>query len=101
DENHFRLDKLLNRTEQDLQALNREKQELKKIIAENEKLNRQLTIDLNKEKHRQQIEILNQQKKITGERIEYLKDMERKIRQVILEWKKSEKKEEVVKQIQE
>src|SRR5438552_11031800 len=54
DEDHFRLDKLLNRTEQDLQILNKEKQELKKLITENEILKKQLSAELDKEKHRQQ-----------------------------------------------
>ena len=101
DENHFRLDKLLNRTEQDLQLLNKEKQELKKLMAENEKLRRQLSFDLDKEKHRQQIEVLKHQNKVTEERINYLKDTERKLRQIVLEWKKSENKNDVIKQIQE
>jgi DNA mismatch repair protein MutS2 len=101
DENHFRLDKLLNRTEQDLQMLNREKQELKKLIAENQMLNRQLSVDLDKEKHRQQVEVLKQQNKLTEERIAYLKDTERKLKQIVLDWRKSENKNEVIKQIQE
>ncbi len=101
DENHFRLDKLLNQTEQDLQILNKEKQELKKIMLENESLKKQLSVDLNKEKHRQQIEVLKHQNKVTEERINYLKDTERKLRQIVLEWKKSENKNDVIKQIQE
>jgi len=101
DENHFRLDKLLNRTEQDLQALQKEKSELKKILTENEQLKKQLSVQLNKEKHNQQIELLKHQNKITEERIAYLKDMERKLKQMITEWRKSENKNEVVKQIDE
>jgi DNA mismatch repair protein MutS2 len=101
DENHFRLDKLLNRTEQDLQSLQKEKQELNKLLAENEQLKKQLSTEINKEKHQQQVEILKHQNKITEERIAYLKDMERKLKQIVLEWKKSENKNEVVKQIQE
>src|SRR5437763_14561165 len=77
DENHFRLDKLLNRTEQDLQTLHKEKQELKKMLAENEQLKKQLSVQLDKEKHNQQIELLKHQNKLTEERIAYLKDMER------------------------
>src|SRR5678809_556125 len=38
DENHFRLDKLLNRTEQDLQTLGKEKVDLQKLLRANEKL---------------------------------------------------------------
>ena len=101
DENHFRLDKLLNRTEQDLQTLQKEKQELKKLVAENEQLKKQLSIQLDKEKHNQQIELLKHQNKITEERLAYLKDMERKLKQVVLEWKKTENKKDVIKQIQE
>ena len=36
---------------------------------------------MDKEKHQQQVEILKQQNKITEERIIYLKDMERKLKQ--------------------
>jgi DNA mismatch repair protein MutS2 len=101
DQDHFRLDKLLNRTEQDLQILQKEKQELRKLVAENEQLKKQLSTRLDKEKHNQQVEILKQQNKITEERIAYLKDMERKLKQIVLEWKKAEDKNEVVRQIQE
>ncbi|MEP6684967.1 MAG: DNA mismatch repair protein MutS [Parafilimonas sp.] len=101
DENHFRLDKLLNRTEQDLQVLQKERQELKSLLAENEHLKKQLSAELNKEKHNQQIEILKHQNKVTEERIAYLKDMERKLKQIVLEWRKTENKNEVIKQVQE
>jgi len=101
DENHFRLDNLLNRTEQDLQTLQREKQELKKLVVENEDLKKRLSTELNKEKHNQQVEILKHKNKITEERINYLKDLERKLKQILLEWKKTENKGEVIKQIQE
>ena len=101
DENHFRLDKLLNRTEQDLQLLNKEKQELKKLMQENETLKKQLSVDLDKEKHRQQIEVLKQKNKVTEDRIAYLKDTERKLRQIVLDWKKTENKNDVIKQLQE
>ncbi len=101
DENHFRLDKLLNRTEQDLQTLQKEKQELHKLVGENERLKKQLSTTLDKEKHNQQVEILKHKNKITEERINYLKDLERKLKQIVLEWRKTENKDEVVKQIQE
>lgn len=101
DEDHFRLDKLLNRTEQDLQLLNKEKNELKKVILENENLKKQLSVDLSKEKHRQQLEVLKHQNKFTEDRLLYLKDMERKLKQVVLEWKRSDNKNDVIKQVQE
>ena len=43
DEDHFRLDKLLNNTEQDLQRLDKEKKDLQRILKENEKLKRVCT----------------------------------------------------------
>jgi DNA mismatch repair protein MutS2 len=100
DEDHFKLDKLLNRTEQDLQHLDKEKLQLHKMLRENEKLKKEMELVLNKEKHRQQVELLKQQNQITEERLMYLKDMERKLKQVVLDYKKAENKSEVVKNLQ-
>lgn len=100
DEDHFRLDKLLNRTEQDLQQLDKEKKDLHKLLRENEKLKKEMEQVIHKEKHLQQIELLKHQNKITEDRIEYLKDMERKLRQIVLEWRKAEDKSLVMKQVQ-
>jgi len=55
---------------------------------------------LDKEKHQQQVEMLKQQNRITEERIAYLKDMERKLKQILIEWKKEEDKNKVIKQMQ-
>ena len=77
DEDHFRLDKLLNRTEQDLREMEKEK-ELHQLIKENEKLKKEMQLVMNKERHQQQVEILKHQNKISEERIAYLKDMEGK-----------------------
>jgi DNA mismatch repair protein MutS2 len=101
DDDHFKLDKLLNTTEQDLELLKKEKTELQKLVKENERLKKELEVSLNKEKHRQQIELLKHQNQVTEERLQYLKDTERKLKQIVLEWRKSEKKDEVVKQIQQ
>jgi DNA mismatch repair protein MutS2 len=97
DEDHFKLDRLLNRTEQDLQQLDVEKKDLHKLIRENEKLKKEMELVLNKERHRQQVETLKHQNQITEDRLAYLKDMERKLKQVALDWKKSDDKEQVVK----
>jgi DNA mismatch repair protein MutS2 len=99
DEDHFKLDRLLNRTEQDLQQLDIEKKDLHKLIRENEKLKKEMETVLNKERHQQQIETLKHQNQITEDRLAYLKDMERKLKQVALDWKKSENKEQVVKSL--
>ena len=101
DEDHFKLDKLLNRTEQDLQHLDKEKLQLHKMLRENEKLKKEMEQVLDKEKHRQQVELLKQQNQITEVRIVYLKDMERKLKQVVLDYKKAENKSEVVKNLQQ
>lgn len=100
DEDHFRLDKLLNRTEQDLQTLDKEKRELHRLLRENEKLKKEMEQVIDKERHRQQVELLKHQNKITEDRIAYLKDTERKLKQIILEWRKSDNKEEVMRQVQ-
>jgi DNA mismatch repair protein MutS2 len=97
DEDHFRLDKLLNRTEQDLRQVEQKQKELNQLLKENDRLKKEMEVMLNKEKHHQQVEILKQQNKITEDRITYLKDMERKLKQMVVEWKKTEDKNKVVK----
>ena len=100
EEDHFRLDKLLNRTEQDLQHIDKEKKELDRLLKENERLKKEMEVVMDKERHRQQVEILKQQNHITEERIANMKETERKLKQIVLEWRKAENKEEVIKQVQ-
>jgi DNA mismatch repair protein MutS2 len=88
------LDKLLNRTEQDLQAIEKEKKELQHLMKENERMRKEMDALMKKEKHTQQIELLKQQNKITEDRLAYLKDMERKLKQVVFDWKKAEAAED-------
>ena len=97
DEEHFRLDKLLNRTEQDLQILEKKQQELHRGIKENEHLKKEMEQLINKERHQQQVELLKHQNKITEDRLDYLKDMERKLKQISIEWRKEEDKKKVIK----
>ena len=103
DDDHFRLDKLLNRTEQDLQNIEKEKKELQQLVSENKRLKKEMEELINKERHHQQVELLKQQNKISEERIAYLKEMERKLRQIVFDWKKAEDQEdkkELIKQMQ-
>jgi DNA mismatch repair protein MutS2 len=103
DEDHFKLDKLLNRTEQDLRQVEQKQKELNGLLKENDRLKREMEVLMDKEKHRQQVELLKQQNRITEDRIIYLKDMERKLRQIVLDWRKaesSEDKRELMKQLQ-
>jgi DNA mismatch repair protein MutS2 len=100
DENHFSLDKLLNRTEQDLQDVHEERRKLEKLIKENEKLKKEMEQVTNQEKHRQQIELLKNQNVISGEKLLYLRDMERKLKSILIEWKKTDDKEAVINMMQ-
>ena len=99
DDDHFSLDKLLNRTEQDLQIINKDKIELQKLIKENERLKKEMQQVLDKEKHLQEIERLRHQNKISEEKLSYLKDMERRLKSMVIEWRKTEDKGKVVQMI--
>lgn len=104
DEGHFRLDKLLNRTEQDLQIVEKEKKELQQQLKENERMRKEMDALIKKEKHSQQVELLKQQTRVTEDRLAYLKDMERKLKQIVFDWKKAEtndNKSELIRQMKE
>jgi DNA mismatch repair protein MutS2 len=99
DTHHFELDKLLNRTEQDLQLVQQERKELHKKLKENDVLKDALQQMLDKEKHHQQISLLKEQNRVAEDKFAYNKDMERQLKQIALDWKKTEKKEEVMKNL--
>ena len=99
DSHHFELDKLLNSTEQDLQLIQKERRDLIKKLKEVDIVQAELNKTLNKEKHLQQITLLKEQNRVAEEKFTYLKEMERKLKQIALDWKKTEKKEEVVKNL--
>ena len=99
DSHHFELDKLLNSTEQDLQLIQKERRDLIKKLKEVDIVQSELNKTLNKEKHLQQITLLKEQNRVAEEKFTYLKEMERKLKQIALDWKKAEKKEEVVKNL--
>lgn len=99
DEEHFQLDKLLNRTEQDLQKIDKEKSELQKLLKENERLKKEMQQVMDKERHRQDVEKMKHQNKVTEDRIAYMKDMERRLKAMVIEWRKAEDKDAVVKMI--
>jgi DNA mismatch repair protein MutS2 len=100
DDDQFRLDKLLNRTEQDLRDLEKKEKELHQLVKENERLKKEMEQVMNKERHRQQVEVLKEQNRVSEERIAYLKDMERKLKQLLTEWRREEDKNKVIKQMQ-
>ncbi len=100
DEDQFRLDKLLNRTEQDLQQIEKKEKDLNQLVKENERLKKEMQLVMDKEKHRQQVELLKEQNKVAENKIGYLKDMERKLKQMLVEWRKEENKNKVIKQME-
>ena len=99
DEEHFRLDKLLNRTEQDLHNLEKKEKELHQLVQENEKLKKEMKHTMDREKHDQQVELLKYQNKVSEEKLTYLKEMERKLKQMVIDWRKEEDKSKVIKNI--
>jgi len=99
DEEHFRLDKLLNRTEQDLHNLEKKEKELHQLLQENEKLKKEMKHTMDREKHDQQVELLKHQNKVSEEKLIYLKEMERKLKQMVIDWRKEEDKNKVIKNI--
>ena len=100
DENHFSLDKLLNSTEQDQQQIQVEKKKLDKLIKENERLQKEMQLVINKEKHQQQVELLKEQNQINEAKFTYLKEMDRKLKSLLVEWKKTDDKNKVIKMMQ-
>jgi DNA mismatch repair protein MutS2 len=94
------LDKLLNSTEQHSQKLETEKQQLDKLLKENEALKKEMQRVMNKELHKQEVERMQEQNKISQDKINYLKDMERRLKSMVIEWRKAEDKDAVVKMIQ-
>jgi DNA mismatch repair protein MutS2 len=90
DENHFTLDKLLNRTEQDLRQLEARDKDLQKLIKENEVLKKSMLQQIDKEKHLQQVELLKHQNQVAQEKLVYVKDMERKLKQIVLDWRRAD-----------
>jgi len=99
EEDQYRLDKLLNRTEQDLRDIEKKEKELHHAMKENDRLKKEMEHVMNKERHHQQVQLLKEQNRISEERIAYLKDMERKMKQLMIEWRKEEDKSKVIRQI--
>jgi DNA mismatch repair protein MutS2 len=69
-------------------------------LKENEALKKEMQQVLKKETHRQDMERMQEQNKISAEKIDYLKDMERRLKAMVIEWRKADDKDSVVKMIQ-
>ncbi len=94
---HFKLDKMLHATEQQAVRLSDKEKELDDYIKENALLKQKLITLTDKETQKQQIEVLKLQNKIKKEELDYLRNTERKFKQIIQDWKRSENKQEVIK----
>jgi DNA mismatch repair protein MutS2 len=69
-------------------------------VKENVKLKKEMQQVLDKEKHLQQLALLKEQNRIAEEKYNYLRDMERKLRQMQVEWRREENKNKVIKQME-
>jgi DNA mismatch repair protein MutS2 len=98
---HFKLDKMLLQTEQQALQLSQKEKDLQKLIKENERLKKQYEELSDKERVKQQQDTLKLQNKIKKEELDYLRDMERKFKQIIIDWKKSDNKQDVIKNAEE
>lgn len=93
---HFKLDKMLLKTEQQAVRLAQKEKELDKLIKAQEQAKKRFEEQTDKEKFKQQQQTLKLQNQVKKEELEYLRDMERKFKQIIQDWKKSENKSEVI-----
>ncbi len=89
---HFKLDKMLYQTEQQSVRLGDKEKYLDRLIKKNEDLTEQYEELIDKERLKQHYETLKLQNKIKKEELDYLRDTERKFKQIIQDWKKSENK---------
>lgn len=93
---HVKLDKLLHQTEQQAIHLEEKEDALLKTLREADRMKAEYEKLIDKERVRQQHETLKLQNKIKKEELDYLRETERKFKQIIHDWKKSENKEEVI-----
>lgn len=96
DRGHFKLDKMLLQTEQQTVRLAEKEKKLDMLIRENEQIKKKYQELTDKEKLKQHYETLKLQNKIKKEELDYLRDTERKFKQIIHDWKKAENKQEVI-----
>ena len=93
---HFKLDKMLHQTEQQSVRLSDKEKELDRLLKENAQLKKDFEILTDKEKLKQQRDTLMLQNKIKKEELDYLRDTERKFKQIIQDWKRADNKQDVI-----
>lgn len=98
DKNHIQLDSILQRTHTQSQELSKKVKKLDESIREYETKKAEYEKLINQEEKNQRFQTLKLQNKIKQEELEYLKTTERKLKQIIHDWKKFQNKEEVIEQ---
>ena len=93
---HFKLDKMLHQTEQQTIRLSGKEKGLDQLLDENEKLKKKYEELIDQERLKQHFATLKLQNKIKKEELDYLRDTERKFKQIIHDWKKAENKQDVI-----
>ncbi|NDC42037.1 MAG: hypothetical protein EBZ77_10890 [Chitinophagia bacterium] len=93
---HFKLDKMLHEAEQQTVRVSEKEKELDRLIKTNEALRKNYEELTDKEKLKQHYNTLRLQNMVKKEELEYLRETERKFKQIIQDWKKTENKQEVI-----
>jgi DNA mismatch repair protein MutS2 len=84
----IRLESLLRKTEQQSRKLTEERQQLQTLISENKKKESRLVNELNREKHRQEMERLKLQNVESARKRTALRELESTARKLIQAWRK-------------
>ena len=98
---HFKLDKILHQTEVQSVRLTEKERDLDKLQKEAAAAKKKFEALSDKEAFRQQQETLKLQNAIKKEELDYLRDTERKFKQIIQDWKRAENKQDVIKSAEE
>jgi DNA mismatch repair protein MutS2 len=93
---YFQLDKMLHQTEQQSVRLTDREKELAALIKENAQLKAHYEQITDKEKHKQQQDLIKLQNRIKKEELDYLRETERNFKQIIHDWKKADNKQDVI-----
>lgn len=93
---HIKLDKVLYEAEQQSRRLKQKEEELDKALVRQEQARKRYEVLADKESRRQQVENMKLQNTIRQEELVYLKETERKFKQILQEWKRAENKQEVL-----
>lgn len=96
DRGHFKLDKMLHQAERQTVRLDDKEEQLNKLIRMYEEKKAEYEELTDKERLKQHYATLKLQNKIKKEELDYLRDTERKFKQLVTEWKKASDKQEVI-----